>query len=293
MQGSVCYIPRVDLAEIRRFAIVAMFSDDVLLEQLVLKGGNAVNLVYEFGTRVSLDVDFSLEGDFSDVEGIKERIFRALKWRFGAAGVTVFDESFELRPSSTNAGTEDRWGGYEVRFKLMPTEHLRGIGDDIDKARREALVIGPGQQKVFRLQISKFEYCAPKTEVQFDDYTIYVYTPAMLAIEKLRAICQQMPKYTRRVHPRARARDFYDIHSIATGAFLDFSSVECHDLVVLMFDVKEVPLQLIGKISSQREFHRPDWPSVQIAVSGDLKDFDYYFDFVVDQAKFLKPLWEI
>ena len=202
----------MNLAEIRRLAIVAMFSDDVLFEQLVLKGGNAINLVYEFGKRVSLDVDFSLESDFSDVEGIKERIFRALKGRFGAAGVTVFDEAFELRPSLTSAGPEDKWGGYEVRFKLMPTENFQGIGDDIEKARREALVIGPSQQKVFKLQISKFEYCAPKREVQFDEYAIYVYTPWMLAVEKLRAICQQMPEYTRRVNPRARARDFYDIH---------------------------------------------------------------------------------
>lgn len=288
----MCYIPRMDLAEIRRLAIVAMFSDDVLLEQLVLKGGNAVNLVYEFGTRVSMDVDFSLEGDFSDIEGAKGRIFRALKGRFGAAGVVVFDESFEVRPSSTNAGPKDRWGGYEVRFKLIAADEFQGIGDDIDKARREALVIGPSQQKVFKLQISKFEYCAPKTEVQFDDYAIYVYTPWMLAVEKLRAICQQMPEYTRRVNPRARARDFYDIHSIAIGAMLDFSSAECQDLVVFMFDAKEVPLQLIGKIPLQREFHRPDWPSVEIAVSGDLREFDFYFDFVVAQTKLLKSLWE-
>lgn len=282
----------MNFAEVRRLAIVAMFSDDTLMDQLVLKGGNAVSLVYQFGNRVSLDIDFSLESDFSDVENIRERIFRALKGRFGGAGVTVFDEAFEIKPAVTNAGLDDRWGGYEVRFKLMPTEHFQELGDDIEKARRESLVIGPSQQRVFKLQISKFEYCAPKLEVQFDDFAIYVYTPAMLAVEKLRAICQQMPEYVRRANPRARARDFYDIYSITTGAKLDFSSDECRDLVVFMFDAKEVPLRLIGRIQDQREFHRPDWASVQIAVSGELQEFDYYFNFVLDQTKSLETLWE-
>ena len=39
----------MDLAQIRRLAIIAMFSDDELLSQLTLKGGNALNLVYLSG----------------------------------------------------------------------------------------------------------------------------------------------------------------------------------------------------------------------------------------------------
>lgn len=57
-----CYIFAVDVSLIRRTVIVAMFSDDALFEQLVLKGGNALNLVYKFGSRASIDVDFSLDG---------------------------------------------------------------------------------------------------------------------------------------------------------------------------------------------------------------------------------------
>ena len=34
------------LQKIKRLAIVAMFSDDDLLERLVLKGGNALDLVH-------------------------------------------------------------------------------------------------------------------------------------------------------------------------------------------------------------------------------------------------------
>lgn len=65
----------MDLASIRRLVIVAMFSDDVLFDKLVLKGGNAISLVYRYGARGSLDVDFSIDGDFDDAEDAGKRNF--------------------------------------------------------------------------------------------------------------------------------------------------------------------------------------------------------------------------
>jgi len=88
----------VDLADVRRLVIVAMFSDDVLFGRLVLKGGNAISLVYKYGTRSSLDVDFSIEGEFEDTEDAAKRIARALTDRFDAAGFIVFDCDFRARP---------------------------------------------------------------------------------------------------------------------------------------------------------------------------------------------------
>lgn len=129
-------------------------------------------------------------------------------------------------------------------------------------------------------------------ERELDDYAIYVYTPAMLAAEKLRALCQQMPGYPRRVHPAPRARDFYDIHSIVTEAALDLSLPDNLDLVRNIFAAKEVSLELLPLIPKHREFHRPDWPSVESTVSGDLREFDFYVEFVAAQIDLLKPLWE-
>ena len=54
----------IDLTEIRRIAIAALFSDDVLTEYLVLKGGNALNLVYGITSRTSIDLDFAMGQDF-------------------------------------------------------------------------------------------------------------------------------------------------------------------------------------------------------------------------------------
>jgi len=281
----------MDLSHIRRLAIIAMFSDDELLRQLTLKGGNALNLVYLLGSRSSVDVDLSLEQDFRDLENTRQKIFRALKSRFRDAGLTVFDEKLTPRPLIPRRGDNERFGGYEVTFKLMETGKYDSLTDN-EQRRRESVVVGPLEQRTFRVQISKYEYCAGKREAELDDYMISVYTPDMLAIEKIRAICQQMPDYHLRGHQTPRARDFYDVHSLITGANIDLRTPTNVQLTRDIFAAKEVPLILIPRISEHREFHKQDWPAVEVTTSGKLEEFDFYFDFVIDQTRLLKALWK-
>ncbi len=54
-----------DLERIKKLVVIAMFSDDELMERLVLKGGNALDLIHRISTRASLDLDFSMERDFA------------------------------------------------------------------------------------------------------------------------------------------------------------------------------------------------------------------------------------
>jgi hypothetical protein len=117
-------------------------------------------------------------------------------------------------------------GGYEAEFKLMETDKYNQMKNDMDRVRRESLVIGDGQQRIFRVQVSKYEYCGGKVERNLDHYSIYVYTPEMIVIEKLRAICQQMPEYPQRRYAAARARDFYDIFSTVKAANIELSTPE-------------------------------------------------------------------
>ncbi len=56
------------LKEIRRLAIIALFSDDDLMDVFVLKGGNAISLVYELDYRASQDIDVSMADDFDEGE---------------------------------------------------------------------------------------------------------------------------------------------------------------------------------------------------------------------------------
>jgi len=59
--------------------------------------------------------------------------------------------------------------------------------------------------------------------------------------------------------------------------------------------LKRVPLRLMGKIVEHREYHRGDFPAVRDTVKAgvELRDFDFYFDFVVDRCRLLEPLWNV
>jgi hypothetical protein len=184
-----------DFSEIRRAVIVALFSDDVLFNHLVLKGGNALNLVHGIGTRTSLDIDFSMDSDFADIDEARERIFRALRDRMESLGLVVFDEQFVAEPSRASIAGNDKWGGYQIKFKVMERTKYAAMSGQPSKRQIDAQVIGPAQQRIFKIQISKWEYCEPKQETEVDSFAIYVYPAVLIAIEKLRAVCQQMPVY--------------------------------------------------------------------------------------------------
>jgi Nucleotidyl transferase AbiEii toxin, Type IV TA system len=160
-----------------------------------------------------------------------------------------------------------------------------------DRIRRNATVVSALQKRTFRIQISKFEYCDAKTKRTFEHSTIYVYTPAMIALEKLRALCQQMPEYTPIRHKRPRARDFYDIYCILTEGTVNLGTSANLVLARNIFAAKQVPLSFISSLADHREFHRQDWPAVEDSVSGALEGFDFYFDFVLDKVGRLEALW--
>jgi hypothetical protein len=240
----------------------------------VLKGGNAISLVHRLSSRTSLDLDFSLERDFADPEEAKTRMFKALRDRSFPLGFVVFDERFKARPGARGADPQKLWGGYRLSFKLIDRQKHAALGGDVEAIRRESLETGPEQRRIFAVDFSSFEYCGGKTEVELDEYAFYVYSPPMIAVEKLRAICQQMPEYTLRRRPQPRARDFFDIHELIVNANVCFGSPENLALAERIFAAKRVPLELIPRIAAQREFHRPDWPAVQASVPAQLKTFD-------------------
>ena len=122
----------MDFAEVRRLTIVALFSDDQLFEQIVPKGGNALNLVYGLSPRTSLDLDFSIEEDFADLDDTRKRIFRAVKERFSSAGFVVFDESLEPKPQVLGPNQQARWGGYEFKFKLIEEAKYKALGGSLE-----------------------------------------------------------------------------------------------------------------------------------------------------------------
>jgi predicted nucleotidyltransferase component of viral defense system len=283
------------LQEIRKITIIAMFSDDDLMKILVLKGGNAISLFLKDYSRASIDLDFSLCDDIDNENQplIEEKIRTVLEKTFKEHGYVVFDYKFYPKPKIRKEGLEDFWGGYRIEFKVIQVSRYKELGGDINKIRQASIPLGEGEKKPFTIDISKHEFCGFKKDFELDGYTIYVYTPEMMVIEKIRAICQQMPEYPYG-NKGARARDFYDIHLLMESCNIDLTSKENLELTEVIFRAKDVPLNLIGKIPKYKAYHESDFISVSSSTQSgmEVRDYDYYFDYVVDKTKGLEVLWK-
>ncbi len=162
--------------EIRRITIIALFSDDELVDQLVLKGGNALSLIHKISSRTSLDLDFSLATDLGDLDDARTRIFRALKDRFDSHGYVVFDEQLKRKPRLDGPDERPWWGGYELKFKIIEKKKHQQLSNHPEKRSIDAQTVGPGQRRVFMVDLSKHEYTDGKQEFELENYAIYVYS---------------------------------------------------------------------------------------------------------------------
>ncbi|MDZ4783316.1 MAG: nucleotidyl transferase AbiEii/AbiGii toxin family protein [Planctomycetia bacterium] len=286
------------LDRIKRLAIVAVVSDDELLDRLVLKGGNLLDVVMRLSTRASVDLDFSMEGAFEDVEWFRRTLTRVLEETFLREGLVVFDVNLREAPPKMTDDVKDFWGGYQIDFKLIDRGlYVRHAGD-IANVRKHALAVGEDGSTRFQIDVSKHEYCAGKRPAQVDNYTVYVYAPEMVVCEKLRAICQQMPEYLKVIHrsrANARARDLLDIHTVIERLGVDVTEPGFAGVLRQTFAAKRVPLRLLDQVELFREHHRPDFAAVQATVKAGvvLQDYDFYFDYLVDLCRRLKALGHI
>ncbi len=76
------------LDKIKILALKALMHDEKLMYGLVLKGGNALQLVYKITDRASMDIDFSISGDFteSDFQRISGKLDALLMTNFKKKG---------------------------------------------------------------------------------------------------------------------------------------------------------------------------------------------------------------
>jgi hypothetical protein len=283
------------LERIKKLVIIAMFSDDDLLQRLVLKGGNLLDVVFNISSRASMDLDFSIEGQFETAEQLHEKIARVLNIAFDEVGYVLLDLKVVEAPPILSADMKDFWGGYQIEFKIIERNCFTEFKAKLAELRKRALPLGRRRSPKFQIDISKHEYCEEKRAILLDGYTIYTYSPEMMVAEKLRAICQQMPEYARIVmkHASARARDFVDIHDLIDHFSVSVVSKTFRHILLKMFDIKRVPISLIGRIATYREFHRPDFVSVKETVKPqvNLNSFDFYFDYVIEKTRLLESLW--
>lgn len=133
------------LEHIKKYAIIAMFSDDDLMDMLVVKGGNVLDLIYGVAARSSIDIDLSMETEFDEknLDVIEAKIKKVLEDTFQEAGYIVFDIKFIETPQNVTPDLKDFWGGYEIEFKVIEKTKHSDLKNDIVFLRRNALVVDP------------------------------------------------------------------------------------------------------------------------------------------------------
>lgn len=267
------------LEEIKKLTLRALMNDENLMYGLVLKGGNALQLVYDITDRASMDIDFSIENDFTELEF--ERISGQLQALLGEEFIKrdhfVFDIKFVEKPKSNGV---KEWKGYNIEFKIT---HKDKWYDDIDKTRRNAIKI-VDQSTKFSVDISSYEYVQLSKKHDLDGTILRVYTPEMIVVEKLRALCQSIPEYSDIIPSariKGRARDFYDIWNICNQYQIDLSTDESLDLIAEVFKAKRVPINFLELIPNYKDLQKQNWESVVDTLGVENEGFDYYYDFVI------------
>lgn len=261
--------------------------DEKLMYGLVLKGGNALQLVYHITDRASMDIDFSIEGDFSklDYQRINSTLEALLNDEFQKENLIVFDTRFKEKPKSN---TVPEWKGYNIEFKIIEKENW--TADNLEKTRRSAIKI-IGQSTKFSIDISSFEHIASAKKYDLDGTVLRVYTPEMIVIEKLRALCQSIPEYQRIVptaRVKGRARDFYDIWNICNQYPMDLSSESNQKLITEIFAAKRVPLEFLELLPQNKDLQKENWKSVEDTLISEHKGFEFYFDYVLQLVNKIK-----
>jgi len=278
---------------VKKITLTALMSDDYLMDKLFFKGGNALAMIYKIDSRASLDLDFSIDKDFNDdkeTKAVENKIYNQLKTAFTEKGYEVVNFEFKEKPRTP---VNIIWGGYDISFQLISKAQYKAVPPLKETLGRLSKAI-TSETKKFTVDISKYEYVKSYKVEKFDGYHIQVYTPVMIAIEKIRSICQQTTEYKEimRSNTSSRARDFYDIYNIIEKYEIDLSSDENIDIFKAVFEVKKVPLNLIFKINKYFDLHNSSFSSLTDTIKNEekslIKDFKFYFDYLMKLIKSLE-----
>ena len=264
--------------EIIRECLVAIFKEDLLKNDLYLKGGQALRLGEHIDKRLSTDIDFSSKGELSDNK--QGFLHDALYSHFSNIGIHLFSYKISRRPRETKEGFPKWWSGFAIEFKLIDQEQMHLPIEDME--RQAIRPLGAQGSPKIEIDISPFEYCGSSESFLIRGVKVNRYSKALLILEKLRAICQQHPDYKFRSQKK-RSRDFYDISSLLdrTTTIKETTDLfnECKKHLPAVFSSKEVPLEILDKVFDEDflKLQREDWELTKRTISAN-KDFDTYLE---------------
>ena len=137
---------------------------------------------------------------------------------------------------------------------------------------------GAASSKI-EIEISEYEYCDSAEKVELDGSIITCYSTALLILEKLRAICQQHPRYP---HGKLknRARDYFDIYQLVKKHRSDELYPELRHHLPQVLTAKDVSVDLLKEIFEPEfvEFQASHFASVEATVKETMEPFDFYLE---------------
>lgn len=275
--------------EIRNTTLKAIFSNERLNKNLVLKGGNALKL-YGIVERESQDLDFSIKETIRFTEKEEGKEFqKSISEAFIKKGYFVNDFKFILKPKERHESLPPFWGGYKIIFTLLDTSLYQDIiasqaPENMKELNRYAIPL-EGDGKKIEIDLSYDEYVDNKLDYDLDGTKIYLYSPIMIVYEKIRASCQQLDEYPL-TRNKTRARDLYDIYKSLTNSKQmelreQVLSVENFYILENIFRVKEVPFSLMKKLETKKEDLKIDYEEKVLpqVSSRNQEDFEFIFDY--------------
>jgi len=268
------------IEEVITQTILAVYSTPSLSKILFLKGGSALRLFENLTSRLSLDTDFSVRTDIENEKIFFQDLKSSVISGFHSNKLDIIDFKWERKPNKIRKGFPDWWGGWLCEFKLVSIKHR---GKVAETKRRNALIPDGANSSKVTVDISKHEYCGRKRIKTIKGVKIFGYSRELLVVEKIRAICQQHPKYLYKSN-KDRARDFYDIYKLTANKDDDFTE-RCSSQIAKVFKAKEVPLDILESLWEDKfiDKQRPGFDGVKDTVIGEIEDFDFY----VEHLRFL------
>lgn len=275
--------------EIRNTTLKAIFSNERLNKNLVLKGGNALKL-YGIVERESQDLDFSIKETIRFTEKEEGKEFqKSISEAFIKKGYFVNDFKFISKPKKRHESLPPFWGGYKIIFTLLDTSLYQDMiasqaPENMKELNRYAIPL-EGDGKKIEIDLSYDEYVENKLDYDLDGTKIYLYSPIMIVYEKIRASCQQLEEYPLTTN-KTRARDLYDIYKSLTNSKQmelreQVLSVENFYILENIFRVKEVPFSLMKKLETKKEDLKIDYEEKVLpqVSSRNQEDFEFIFDY--------------
>lgn len=266
--------------EVIKETIIAIYSDPAPSINLFLKGGSAMRLFDNLTSRLSIDVDFSIDAAVDDETSFFNDMESKIGKRFCELEFDIIDFNWKKKPRKKSKGQPDWWGGWAFQFKIVSFVHREKT---LEARRRNALIPEGANSSKITVEISEHEYCKNGRTKSINGVEILGYSRELIVLEKIRAICQQHPDYLYK-SSKNRARDFYDIYELTADVDDDFAH-RCSHHLEKVFNAKGVSLEILKFLWVEDfiDIQRKGFDQVRNTVQGKVHDFDVY----VENLRFL------